>query len=675
MTKIFHSPSDKPVTRPFPGGEVRKLEADERRHEAALLAGGFGPLSVAANGEEEDYGFQPVISFSKGLKHDPEGLVEPEDYKEFVTALNTQDGAFNIQGDGARRRGWESPLAGHYYDLQGADMAGVAMAPAPKLGSSELSAEMAEVYVMALIRDLPLHDWDKPDTETSCKDPDGKAVTMQDLLDELNRLAWFDKDADVSSSTYMDANKLTPHEQNRRQARWDENDKLTLKTLFRGSAPGSDKGPYLSQFMLMGTGGRQGASRPGDGYIQFGAQTVDQRLDNNTPSLDFMTTWEDWLRIQKGARPEDPSDFFTGKRDFVHTGRDLATYVHYDQLYQAYFNACLIMLTNKVPFDASFPDQIGTPREPFAAFGGPHVLSLMTEVASRALKAVRRQKFQVHRRARPEVLAARLTQVANGHTGKMHAKAKTLLHEMLKELGIENLDPETGWVKDPKKPGLLLACVAQHNGKINTARERSETVLKEGLNFLLPMAFVEGSPMHAAYGAGHATVAGACVTMLKAFFETEPDGSMQKALSSKDFPVTQYHCANGEGHLVSTGVELGKASISEELDKLAANISIGRNVAGVHYYTDYFDSLRMGERVAAQMIADQMLTYNEQVSMSFRCFDGDLVKISTDGGSSSSSVTWDITNKGQTVDPTEWWLRHVAHHVDDTIDQVNATYG
>ncbi len=33
----------------------------------------------------------------------------------------------------------------------------------------------------------------------------------------------------------------------------------------------------------------------------------------------------------------------------------------------------------------------------------------------------------------------------------------------------------------------------------------------------LPMAFQEGSPMHPSYGAGHATVAGACVTILKAY--------------------------------------------------------------------------------------------------------------------------------------------------------------
>ena len=36
--------------------------------------------------------------------------------------------------------------------------------------------------------------------------------------------------------------------------------------------------------------------------------------------------------------------------------------------------------------------------------------------------------------------------------------------------------------------------------------------------YLLPMEFAEGSPIHPSYGAGHATVAGACATVLKAFF-------------------------------------------------------------------------------------------------------------------------------------------------------------
>ena len=37
--------------------------------------------------------------------------------------------------------------------------------------------------------------------------------------------------------------------------------------------------------------------------------------------------------------------------------------------------------------------------------------------------------------------------------------------------------------------------------------------------YLLPQVFPEGSPLHPSYGAGHATVAGACVTIAKAFFD------------------------------------------------------------------------------------------------------------------------------------------------------------
>ena len=36
------------------------------------------------------------------------------------------------------------------------------------------------------------------------------------------------------------------------------------------------------------------------------------------------------------------------------TPRDLATYVHYDALYEAYLNACLILLGMKAPLDPGF---------------------------------------------------------------------------------------------------------------------------------------------------------------------------------------------------------------------------------------------------------------------------------------------------------------------------------
>jgi len=38
---------------------------------------------------------------------------------------------------------------------------------------------------------------------------------------------------------------------------------------------------------------------------------------------------------------------------------------------------------------------------------------------------------------------------------------------------------------------------------------------------LLPLAYPEGCPVHPSYPAGHAVIAGACCTMLKAFFDEE----------------------------------------------------------------------------------------------------------------------------------------------------------
>ena len=64
------------------------------------------------------------------------------------------------------------------------------------------------------------------------------------------------------------------------------------------------------------------------------------------------------------------------------------------------------------------------------------------------------------------------------------------------------------------------------------------------------------------------------------------------------------------------------------LNKLAANISIGRNMAGVHYYSDYYDSLRMGEEIAIGILEEQSLGYpTDPFVLSVPTFDGDVVRI------------------------------------------------
>jgi hypothetical protein len=140
-------------------------------------------------------------------------------------------------------------------------------------------------------------------------------------------------------------------------------------------------------------------------------------------------------------------------------------------------------------------------------------------------------------------------------------------------------------------------------------------------NWLLPMAFPEGSPMHPSYGAGHATVAAACVTILKAWFD--PGWCLEHGGS----PIAYEPLPDGSALSDVSGTLSRPLTVEGELNKLAANIAIGRNWAGVHYYTDYIESFRMGEEIAIGLLEEQKLTYRENFSMTVPLFDGTSVRI------------------------------------------------
>jgi hypothetical protein len=96
-------------------------------------------------------------------------------------------------------------------------------------------------------------------------------------------------------------------------------------------------------------------------------------------------------------------------------------------------------------------------------------------------------------------------------------------------------------------------------------------------------------------------------------------------------------------------------TLAGELDKLAANIAIARNMAGVHYYTDYYESLRLGERIAVAILEEQMSMYGEPVSMRFPSFDEDDVRVQANGGSASVVV---YGTDGRRLTPREWYARY-----------------
>ncbi|MEL6105084.1 MAG: vanadium-dependent haloperoxidase [Planctomycetota bacterium] len=581
----------------------RQQEAKRIRESSSQLAFERPHPIHQSNGDEERLAnLNFAMSFTKGLQHSSgTGLIENAgDFKAFRAAIDkgfVDDFTTSVPSAPRKQRAWEAPTAGLVYDLQGPDSQAVTMAPAPALGSKELAYEMAEVYELALLREVPLSEFNH-------------ASGNPELASSTSRLNEVDYDVTGTEG----------------RSRKNETGNVTAQTAFRGSSPGVEVGPYLSQLMLLGNVGVATDRDVLDGLVSYGPHEISQKVPVALPNVDFMTEWSDWLDVQNGVDTQggQQTQLFGPPpvdRRFITTPRDLATYVHYDALYQAYLNACLILLGMGTPTDPGFDNLSGRgslflnslspesaaltrnwethEREAggFALWGGPHVLTLVTEVATRALKAVRYQKFNVHCRLRPEALAGRIEKAAQ----------------------IESDYPVIG------RGFLDLENEIQPTVDAIKAHNASDTKL-------LPMAFQEGSPMHPAYGAGHATVAGACVTMLKAFFDTSAvlvkRGSAITFATYQPGDIAVAYVPDATGNTLSDVSDGTYLTLEAELNKLAANISIGRNMAGVHYYSDYFDSVRMGEAIAIGMLEEQALCYpTDKFVLSVPTFDGEVRRI------------------------------------------------
>ena len=345
-----------------------------------------------------------------------------------------------------------------------------------------------------------------------------------------------------------------------------QGNKVTPKTLFRGFTPGDVTGPYVSQFLL----------KP----LEYGAIHIDQKINTYLPlsagGADYMTDPASWRAVQNGTGPFGSNRIDPVPR-YTRNGRDLAAYVHIDVLFEAYMNACLWLIDNGAPLNPGNPYRTSSNQAGFGTFGAPYIKALVAEAASRALKAAWYQKWFVHRALRPEEYGGRV------HFTKTGAARYPLHSDIL------NSD--------------ALGRVAARTGA-----------------WLLPHAFPEGCPQHPTYAAGHATVAGACATLVKAFFDDTASLS----------PMTDIVQAASDGLSLTpyTGPDRNSLTIGGEMDKVAANIAIGRNHAGVHWRSDYEESLLLGEAIAISLLSDQRATYNETFTgFTFTRFDGTKITV------------------------------------------------
>jgi hypothetical protein len=340
---------------------------------------------------------------------------------------------------------------------------------------------------------------------------------------------------------------------------------VTPGALFRGRTPGDLQGPFLSQFFYQD--------------CNFGANKIEQKITTTVPGVNYMTDFATWLAVQRGAI--QPANIFDPVPRYMRNGRDIGQWVHIDVLFQAYFHASLVLAGAGAPFDDGNPYNDNPSQIGFGTFGGPHIATLLCEVSTRALKAVWYQKWFVHRRLRPEVHAARVHRTLFAGAGyPVHSE-------------ILNSFNDAGRLGGFMPPG----------------------------NALLPMAFPEGSPTHPAYGAGHATVAGACVTILKAWFN--------ESTRLVDIGLTPVEpAANGLSLVPYTESDAGDLTVGGELNKIASNVANGRNIAGVHWRSDATESLKLGEQIAIGILRDQRSCYNEVFNgFSLTKFDGTTITV------------------------------------------------
>ncbi|MEC7963995.1 MAG: hypothetical protein VX083_18480 [Pseudomonadota bacterium] len=694
-----------------------------RTHSALMLSsGGVGNGRGATNGSwsaaqikaatslhssDDDMLLAAFGTYTKGLSHDPYGRVRAGDLKQLITALTTRHAGFNVplysggflrpSGSHEARR-QESPLATPTPLSRPGDgelgatgpTAAPQMPASPELGSDELTAEMGELYAAALLRDIPFERW------PTCR------ITVR-LTEQLADLAYFQ-------------HAKGPAAAKRRLARGD----LDPAHLFNGCTPGDRVGPYISQFLLVGNrehaaldaldtedgpkaaraapsqdalsraaryvpapirkllSTQEDCIQPNDGVIRYGVQMISQRFAGHLDGCDHMTEWATWLDVQNGSNRKDAYDRFRDTARFITTPRDLATYVHFDTLFQAYQNAALILLGAEEPTDQGLPEGRGHPtRDGAATFGAAHILSMLAEVGHLALTSAQSQKFAPPLTARPEALAAG---IALSQTGGSAAESLGSEQPLFARMS-----------RDLTDSGLLSAIcqLNRTNNRFWSAQYGAVDLgpLHEDSNALLPQVYPEGSPMHPGHGSAHATVAGACVTVLKAFFEMYqlPAGTPERGrpiLTGAEplHPAAYFsdeRMLSGEGAMLphpytpdpeydytrlAAAKDSADLTVQGELNKLASNISFGRCFAGVQRYSEHYESLRQGERIAVDFLRRKLMDGQSAASVRFASFDGDHVAITCQPPTVGSRATaktrvhvWDRHGKGGTEAAYDAW--------------------
>lgn len=344
---------------------------------------------------------------------------------------------------------------------------------------------------------------------------------------------------------------------------------VTRKSLFRGKGANELVGPYMSQFLLHD--------------IPIGQHTITQQAITETGQ--YGITNANFIAIQNGSVPVAQTK---GAAQYAFSPRVLGSFVHIDFVYQAHLYAAALLLGAGVARNEAFP--VLSKESNFVNSSGPaDIAAAIGEISRHALKATWVQKWRKHLKLRPEAMAGRIVKEEEGNlpAGTVHPEIFTLGADTIAAVKAQNL--------------------------ANGGEEKA----------FLPLQFAEGSPMHPSANAGHAGIAGACSALLKMYFKDGPwsGTGISTTVGMSDINTVQ----SVDGSVLSeyTEADASQMTVHGEIDKLASNMALGRDFAGVHYRYDGDEGILLGERVAIQWMIDNAAQSNVNIgTIRFTSADG-----------------------------------------------------
>ena len=538
--------------------DVRGNAAFAFHYGTAAAQAQFARVPQTPNGEEAKYADKSA-TYSKGLKQKSYGIVDPEVFKAFRAALGTSDGstvgAMNFEDPNIILGGYseQHTTTAFYTELDGP-----AGAFALSLGGGDAQAFAA---------------------------PPAFEVDSIDYALELIELYWASLLRDAPFAEYRinpiaiaAANGLTKlHTKfgGHYYGPVHTSGMVTPDLLFRGGPrqigektyfAGEDVGPYVSQLCIQPT--------------RLGVQPIDQKMLSYAPGVNYLTDLDAWYAAQNGK--VDGVNVVDGVRRHIRNGRALSSYTHSAEISQAYLVAYLVLKSSSIKPNQSNPYASYKNQKPFDTFGGPDIVATLGAAAKAALNAIWYQKWIVHLRHRPE------------------AGAGIVYLAMTKPAGVPMPQAQV-------HESVLESAALYFSQFVNHDFGQSAT---HG-SFMLSQAFPEGTPTHPSYPAAHGAVAGACITVLKFFFDGD---------AVFEHPVVP--SADGSALEPYTGPE--NLTVNGELHKLAHNMSFGHGIhAGTNWRSDTDQSIVLGEQVALKFLQDQVFSYSEKVKVTITLLNGD----------------------------------------------------